>query len=282
MNQATRDQHLIDTAMVRARDKGLVWFTNNIFNWSFDKFVGGQYVDDSMAELAKYKQLMVVGARDSFKSYRLYSEIMNDIFIGLEDLDGNYYSYTADLAQEHLGNVRKLIGRNPYFKTIVDLKPNSEYIIKYQHPEGTIMDMKARSLKSFKRGRHKPRLYVDDPFKDEAKKIKPLEIYKINEVLKKELTPMLEKGGLFRAIGTTQTSEDFYYDKKFGIDKHLVIKPAINMRTKKVLWPEFHTLKYLMTERTKMGNGIFAQEYLCKPFYKINTRDQREVLTGLC
>lgn len=253
--------------------KDLIWFAENIFRHSFDDFIGGQYVRDSLARLDKHPKLLEVGGRASFKSSRFYCEVMRDIFVGARNLEGNYYSYTKTLAQEHTGSIRKLIQANPFFNFLTDLKPTSDYLVQYEHPNGVYYELKPTSLKSFKRGRHVDRLYIDDAFRDEAKKLRPKEVLKINEVVRKEMTPMLKPNALFRAIGTTQTYQDFYYNKDFTADKHVTISPAISShKRKQPLWPERHTYDELMARLIEMGRGVFNQEMMCVPFYQTNTR----------
>ena len=274
LNDPQVDRVMVDAAMHATRQYGLVWFTNHIFRWSVPDFVGGKYVDELMTRLATYDSLLEVGARDHFKSYHYYAEIMAELFGGVQDLEGKYYSYTQDLAREHLSNVRKLIDANPYFSSIIDLKPNSDSHVEFKHPNGTYYEMLPKSLQSFKRGLHVNRMYVDDALKDEAKKMRPKEILKINDVIKKELPPMLRKQAKFRAGGTTQTNQDFYFNKKFTKNKKVFITPAVKGRWNRtrppkadqLIWPEFHTPKEIFAQYQTMGRGIFDQEYMCVPF----------------
>jgi intein/homing endonuclease len=54
---------------------------------------------------------------------------------------------------------------------------------------------------SFKRGVHADHIYVDDPLQDPDNKLNPTSIYKINNVLKQQLLPMINKGGTCRIVG---------------------------------------------------------------------------------
>ena len=271
-----------DLAVCMEKSKSLIWFAENVFAISFEDFISGDHVHSALDRLDQHKKLLEVGGRTSFKSSRFYCEVMRDIFVGERNLEGNYYSYTKTLAQEHTGSIRKLIQANHFFDHITDTKPTSSYILQYQHPLGVYYELRPASLKSFKRGRHVDRMYIDDAFKDEAKKLRPKEIIKINEVVKKEMSPMLKPGALFRGIGTTQTNQDFYYDEAFTADKHVTISPAI-IRGKggrrRPLWPERYTMKELNAKLLEMGRGAFNQEFLCKPFYSTNTRiDEKDLM----
>lgn len=221
-----------------------------------------------------------VSARDHMKSTRFYAEIMRDIFVGIEHIDGYYMSYNEDMSQIHLANVKKMIQRNPFFALIKDNKPTADSVLDYTTRRFRYT-MKPASLLSFKRGLHPKRLYIDDPLRDPDNKLAPAVIHKINKIIWTEIIPMVDKerGYICRIVGTPQTWEDFYYKDQTKELWNVWIQDAIVDEVKKVLlWSERWTWNGMMRIMRAMGKKKFMQEYRVRPAYDVDSYIERDDL----
>jgi hypothetical protein len=86
INRDDRVSATIELARRQAKEKGLCWFINNIFPFSFDRgsFIKSNYIDEVANRMSDNNWTMDISARDHFKSTRLYAEIMFDIFTEME------------------------------------------------------------------------------------------------------------------------------------------------------------------------------------------------------
>jgi len=260
---------------------GFLWFVNNVFAASFEKFVGGDYIDDVCERMEANDWTMDVTARDHFKSTRLYAEVMYDIFTMERNIEAHYFSYISTMSRYHQEKIKMLIKVNPFYVGIVDLNPMSNSIIDYSYgkvrykctPEG---------LLSFKRGIHADRIYVDDPLKDPENKLAPLVIHKINKAIKTELYPMVNKGGKCRIVGTPQTNDDFFFDEELGKKFKITILDAMQDEPNRIsLWPEWKSFDELEEIRNTIGERTFNQEYRATPAYSEDSFISRKVLMPL-
>jgi len=253
------------------------YFIFNIFSLSFDNFVGGEFPAKTANFLQNHLKTCRVSAKDHFKSTSLYAYVMWDLLRKADskfDMEAHYFSYKGEMASYHIGKIKDLIKLNPYYEDLIDLKTTAEGIIKYRwkgkeanftlHPQG---------LLGFKRGLHCGwGVFVDDPFQDPANKLDPKIIHTVNYVMKTQILDIPNKGAFLHIVGTPQTKDDFFFDKKFlGRFESRILPAVVNAKTKEVLWPEHFDYKELMKRREERGERVFNQEYLCSPVYSENS-----------
>jgi len=251
----------------RAPVGGFHHFTYKVFSASFDPFVGGSYVDEVIDGMEQHPWTMDITGRDHFKSTRLYDQVMYDIFTAEKDLEGHYFSYNTTLSRYHLAKIKQFMARNPFFRGIKDLNTQSDSILDFWNGKARVT-VAPEGLLSFKRGIHADRIYIDDPLKDPENKLAPVVIHKINRVIKTEIIPMVNKGGVCRIVGTPQTYDDFFFDEE--LQKRFVTNIRDSMKdeaNRVALWVEWHTFDELEQIRQTIGEKTFNQEYRAKPAY---------------
>lgn len=261
-------------AQVRQKAAGdFRWFVHNVFSASFDNWVDGDYIDDVCTHLIENKFTMDVTGRNHFKSTRLYADIMWRLLSEKDKgWEGWYFSYSHDLATYHIAKLKEYIKANPFFIGIVDHKTNAESKLEYSWDGHTKMKLSPAGLLSFKRGIHADHFYIDDPLQDPDNKLNPTSIYKINDILKRQLLPMINKGGTCRIVGTPQTPEDFFFDSMMQKTFKFWITPAIVDEVNKIaLWPEWMSFDELVQRREEQGEKIFNPEYMAYPVYAENS-----------
>jgi len=238
--------------MLQKASNDFVYFTNNIFSLSTKHFIGGEHVDSTCRILSQNKQTMRVSARHHFKSYSLYSYILwKLLFEGAStNIEAHYFSFNEALAGYHISKIKNCISANPFFEDIHDCKPIAESVLKYTWDNKNFFTLTPHGLIQFKRGIHAPYIFVDDPFQDPDNLLNPTMIYKINEVFKSNILDMPSiPDGELHIVGTSQTNEDFFFDKKITKNFAYQFLPAIqtNLKTGKeeALWPEWRTLEKL-------------------------------------
>ncbi len=128
---------------------------------------------------------------------------------------GIYVSYSDDLAEKHVSNIKQLIGQNRYFRNFTDAKPKAESVIMYQvgpkHRRISLI-MEAYGLMAFKRGLHPDWVVADDILPDSREKIvTPQELKKIEDRVQGELLNLAKKGGWFGIAGTPQDPNDILH-----------------------------------------------------------------------
>lgn len=263
---------------------GYSYFFKNVFAKSYDhELVFGEYPEQVFRRMQNETWTCDVSARDHMKSTRFYAEIMRDIFVGIEHIDGYYMSYNEDMSQIHLANIKKMIQRNPFFTLIKDNKPTADSILDYTNRRFRYT-MKPASLLSFKRGLHPKRLYIDDPLRDPDNKLAPAVIHKINKIIWTEIIPMVDKsrGYICRIVGTPQTWEDFYYKPQTKELWEVWIQDAIVDEVKRVLlWAERWTWNGMMRIMRAMGKKKFMQEYRVRPAYDVDSYIERDDLLAV-
>lgn len=250
---------------------GFKYFTYEVFSGSFElgEFVGGDYIDDVCERMEAAPWTMDVTGRDHFKSTRLYDEIMHDVFTAERDLEGHYFSLTEPMSRYHLKKIKGMIAKNPLFTTVVDLNPQADSILEYWNGRAKVT-VNPQSLLSFSRGIHADRIYVDDPLKDEdpKRKMAPTMVRKINDTIRKQIYPMVKKGGRCRVVGTPQTNEDIFFDPKMKRRYVITILDAMKDEANRVaVWPEWKSFDELEAIRDDIGLKSFNQEYRCRPAY---------------
>ena len=268
---------VIEKARRLSRKNGLDWFIRNVFKFSFDEqtLITGTYITEVADRMDNNRWTMDVSARDHFKSTRLYAEIMYDIFTTRKDLECHYFSYQQGMSAYHLEKLKKMIQANRFFDGFTDLSPMATSVVNYFNGEASYKAV-PEGLLSFKRGIHAERIYIDDPLKDPENKLAPTVIYKINNIIKLEMFPMVKKGGICRVVGTPQTNHDFFFDESLAKKFSISVRPAIiNEVRKQALFPEWKSYEELVEIRDTIGEKSFNQEYMTKPAYSENSYIER-------
>lgn len=152
MNEKTELKKTVE--ILRKSQSSFYYFTKTIFKEGFPQFVDGKYIEESCNYLQKYSRTMRVAARSSFKSTSFYDFIQFLImFEGIKrDLDIYYFSYNENQAGAHIGNIKSLIAKNPYFSELKNLKPLAENVAAYTWDNQHIIRIRPRGLVSFSRG----------------------------------------------------------------------------------------------------------------------------------
>ena len=247
----------------------LDWFGLNITNLSYERFIEGNHVSATLRFLQNHKKTMRISAKDHFKSSSLYTHFLWLLFTQRNvNREYHYFSYQESMAGYHLSKIKSMIERNPYFKEIRDLKSMSDSVIKYTWDNEHIISLVPHGLLAFKRGIHCHGVYVDDPFQDPENKLNLTVINKINRVFVEQIMDMPFQDGFLHVVGTPQSTNDFFFNKKITTRFKVLILPAIQSeKTKKVLWQEYMNYDELVFRREERGNKSFNQEYLCTPVY---------------
>lgn len=273
----------IELARRRSRDHkdGFKWFVHNVFSYSFDKFIGGDYINEVCDNMQANLWTMDVTGRDHFKSTRLYAEVMFDVFTAEHDLEGHYFSYNTSLSRYHLKKIKLMILANPMFVHCTDLNAQSDSMIEFSNGRARVTCM-PQGLLAFKRGIHAERIYIDDPLKDPENKLAPLIIHRINRIISAEIYAMVKRGGKCRVVGTPQTYDDFFFSKELQTRFVTHILDAMKDEAKRIpLWAEWKSFTELEEIRSIIGERTFNQEYRCKPAYSEDSFISRKRLLAL-
>ncbi len=255
-----------------------VYFVNNIFSKSVKHFIYGEHVNNSARFLCQNKRTARISARHHFKSFSFYAYFMWKLmFEGVvSNVEAQYFSFNADLASYHISKIKNLITANPFFDDIIDSKPTAESILKYTWDNKHYITLAPHGLIQFKRGIHSDIVFVDDPFQDPENELNPTVIYKINEIFKSNILDIpKETDGELHIVGTPQTNEDFFFDKKIMKRFKVQILPAITQEGK-ALWPEWMNIEELERKREERTDRIFKREYMCTPVYSSKSFFERD------
>lgn len=260
-------------------------FIREIFALSFPRgFVHGQYVEEVADFMQCYRNTVRVSPRDHLKSTGLAAYIMWKLFcMGTQSIEGFYFSFKEDIASYLLGKVKNLIKINPWFESCIDLKPRAESILQYTWDKTAIFKITPHGLFTAVRGLHGDLLFIDDPFKDPANRMILTNILKVNENFENVAMDIPDKmKGETHVVGTPQTYNDFFYNKKLLSNFAKMMRPAIeNEVEKKALWPEWLTYDELCAIRDRRPKS-FGPEYMIKPLISESSYFKAEEIYGLC
>lgn len=263
--------------------KSLYSFTNNIFSKSFGNFISGAYIENSCNELQRHDRTMRIAFRSGFKSTSFYSKIMRDImFRGIkEDLDIRYFSYKEELAGWHIGNIKSLITKNPYFDEIINMKSSAENVAQYTWDRKHFINIRPVGIVSFTRGLKASSIYCDDILSDPTNPIHPTIILKINGIFKSVILESLKPGGEIHIIGSPLSKADLYFDPAIQKEFHTTFNPAIikDIDGNEIsAWPEFYSLEDLKKKIFVMGEKAFQAEMMMEPYYSADSYFKKEQL----
>ncbi len=253
------------------------FFIDNIFRLSFENFVGGEFIDKTANFLQNHNRTIRVSAKDHFKSTSLYAHFMWQLLKHADtkiDREYHYFSYKGEMAAYHIGKIKDSIKLNPFYENLRDLKSTAEGVVKYRWEDSDrTFKLTPQGLLGFNRGLHcNGGVYVDDPFQDPANKLEPKVISRVNDIMRRQVIDIPNKNAFLHIVGTPQTKDDFFFDKKFLVRFESRVLPAIqDSKNKIVLWTEWMDWDELRARRNERGSKIFNQEYLCSPVYSENT-----------
>jgi len=244
------------------------YFVFNVFSKSFDRFIGGEHIIWT-SKFLENKKTMRISARDHFKSTSLYAHFMWNLCRNSHrHTETHYFSFQQSMAGYHIGKIKALIARNPFFEDLIDHKSTAENVIKYSWDNEHFHTIEPHGLLAFKRGIHCDCVYVDDPLQDPANKMVTTIITKVNNVIKTQLLDMPRIDGECHIVGTPQTTIDFFFDKNLReIFKYAELPAEKDHSNKIALWPEYMDWDELMGRRKTRGQRIYNQEFLCSPVY---------------
>jgi len=265
------------------------YFIFNVFSKSFDNFIGGGYIKELAGYYGDNIWTSRMSGRDHFKSAGLYAYFMWILMKqALSGGEYQYFSFQEAMSKYHIGKIKDLIQRNPYYEACIDRKPRAEGVIDYfwgydenRKPLPSIT-LEPHGLLAFKRGIHCPGIFIDDPLRDPENKLNPTIIEKVNRIIFTELLDMVNKGGFCHIVGTPQTWQDFFFNEKMKLKFAVRIQPSIISDADKIaIWPEWHNWEELNHRREMRGVKIFNQEYMCRPVYAENSYFEEKQILNL-
>ena len=205
-----------------------------------------------------------------------------------EFMDIMYFSYKAQLADEKVAMLKKLIRSNPYFRHWKDNKPMSDIMIDYlvDWGEGPVaqVTMQGSGIHSASRGRHPRAVICDDILSDFTNPLESTELKMIHRIFTHVIMslPPNEDDPLV-LVGTPQSYDDTLYWLAGNRDFNWLIYPAIkNYDTQSVQWPEKYSFNRLMRIRNSATGGgptAFEVEYQLAPVMLLEQFLTREELS---
>ncbi|KKN86922.1 hypothetical protein LCGC14_0264850 [marine sediment metagenome] len=188
-----------------------------------------------------------------------------------ELVDGIYFSYKAELANEKVAALKRLILTNPYCRFWRDLKPTSENIIDFlvDWGDGPIAEvtLKGSGIKSATRGRHPKFVICDDILSDFSNPLASTELRLINRIFRQTIMSLPSNpDDILWLVGTPQAYDDILYQLAANEDWMWLIYPAISDWVKqKTQWPEKFDFERLTRIRKNIGETAFEVEYQLTP-----------------
>ncbi len=230
-------------------------------------FIDGEHFRRWCFELQEHEKTSKKSARFHGKSILLYAWIMWLMWKQENPYDdGIYFSFTLDLAQDHLKKCNRYIDVNPYFDREFIKLSNADSIVHYRRRGGKEFYFEPAGIKTFKRGKHPRFIICDDILRDPEVKLDIEQIQKITTTFLQQIIPMPKKGGAIHLMGTPQDQEDLFAELERRKEFFSTSCPAlISEKEKRVLWPEYWGLDALVNFRETMGEKAFNKEFMCLP-----------------
>ncbi len=256
---------------LQATENNFYFFFKHIFSESLrqidGEFIDGPHFRKWCYELQSHLYTSKKSARFHGKSVLLYAWIMWLMWkqeIPYED--GIYFSFTLDMAQDHLKKCNRYIEANPFFSKEFTKLSNADSIVHYKRRGAGVFYFEPAGIKTFKRGKHPRHIVCDDILRDPEVKLDITQIQKITVTFKEQIIPMPKKGGTIHLMGTPQDQEDLFAELERRPEFYSTSNPAIlNEALKLVLWPEYWTFERLMEFKDTMGEKAFNKEFACLP-----------------
>ena len=255
----------------RATRNNFYFFFKHIFSASI-RAIDGEFIDGPhfrrwCFEMQEHSLTSKKSARFHGKSVLLYAWIM--WLMWKQEIpydDGIYFSFTLDMAQDHLKKCNRYIEANYYFEKEFIKTSNADSIVHYRRRGGFVFYFEPAGIKTFKRGKHPRHVICDDILRDPEVKLDITQIQKITVTFKEQIIPMPKKGGTIHLMGTPQDQEDLFAELERRPEFFSTSCPAvINEAEKRVLWPNYWTFERLMEFKDTMGEKAFNKEFACLP-----------------
>jgi len=260
------------------------FFIDHIFSLSFPKgFVSGQYVHEIADFMQSYRYTARQSPRDHFKSTGLHAYAMWRIFrFARRDTKDFYFSFKQDMAQYHIGEIKRYMALNPFFERCRDRKKTAEFIIECTWDGKHVYRLTPHGIMSAVRGLHGDAIFIDDPFKDPQNRMMLTNIFKVNDAFEDMLIDIPDKlTGEIHIVGTPQSHSDFFYNDKLLSNYGLMMRPAIEDEAAgKALWPEWLTFEELVEIRKRRPRS-FPREFMIKPAMLDETYFNPDELYGM-
>ena len=179
-----------------------------------------------------------------------------------------YLSYSASMAQYHIGELNKEVVRNPVLmQWMVDKTPRGDFTFRYS-VDGKVAEILHGGLFSFKRGLHvNGALVADDILRDPDNPLAVGQMNKIEDHFMTESMFIPNQGCPIIVVGTPMIPGDLLTvlekDERFFTRKLPALDPEPGRR---VLFPKLYTEKFLL-DTQKANPKSFASEFLLQPAF---------------
>ena len=242
------------------------------------RFEWGEHLEEWSDRLQYNDRTATLGPRLHLKSHTFYAYIMWRMYCIWYDTkyhkkrtmlyDILYVSYKASMAGEHIENINRYVGVNPYFGDWTRVS-DAASVMKYYY-DGCEFNCKPDGMGSFKRGKHPHEVLCDDILADPTEKLEYKTMMKINRIFFQQIASFpKEYVGKLHVIGTAQDLTDLFFqlktNKKYDWKMYKAIK---NKEKKEVLWPEYipyERLVEILEDELNGSQKAFNKEYQCSP-----------------
>ncbi len=186
-------------------------------------------------------------------------------------VDGMYFSYKAELANEKLRDLKRIIRSNSYTRFWRDLKPTSDSVLDYliDWGNGPIAEatLKGSGIMSATRGRHPKFTICDDILSDFSNPLSSTELQLINRIFRQVIMSLpADEKDILCLIGTPQSYDDILYQLATSEEWLWLIYPAVTDWIEETTqWPEKFDFDRLMRIRSQIKPTAFEVEYQLTP-----------------
>lgn len=229
--------------------------------------------EDVQKSLAEGKHYVAVIPRGHLKSTILgHAFSVWRLLKSKTDASVLYMSYSHNLAEYHISEIKKHIRKNPILDGIMqDRVPNADYSFRYS-VDGRRVEIIPAGLFSFKRGIHiNGAMVADDLLRDPENPLNTATLEKVASWFSTEAMYIPNPGVPIVSMGTPMAPGDLLAqlqdDERFNKRVLPVFNPTPD---RKVLAPEIRDEKWLLTEK-KNNPKAFESEFMLAPFANTNS-----------
>ena len=219
---------------------------------------------------AEVHRVCIIAPRDHSKSTTLRVKALHSLLFERwrnKPFTCWLFSANKDLAANRLDEIREDLKRHPDLSKLIDDKRGGKFELRLTNGSW----LKATSVGSAIRGEHPAQIILDDVLDDTGE----MDNVGTQNWFRKKITPMLSPGTTILCVGTPLSMNDLYHTEMFGNDAWKSWKKGsiLNWDEYKAdpenttpieLWPEQRSFKFLLEQKSAMGDLAFAQEYLCR------------------
>jgi len=269
--------------VIKRAQKDLLFFLEQVFSRSFDgetfrmadgkkhPFALGQLHRNWARLVQKHNRLCVMAPRMHLKSTILnHAFAFWQLFKADGNVDGIIFSFTDQLAREHVALLKRLIVANPFCRAWVDRKPRSEgmisFVVDFGQGRTWLGEVRGSGIMSASRGRHPKFVICDDVLSDFANPLDPTQLIKIDNLFRQVVMSMPEPNDPLIVVGTPQSYEDTLYGLRDDPTFYWARYPAIiDEESQLTIWPEKFDFRRLERQRKAIKDRAFRVEYLLTP-----------------